>query len=225
MCGRVILTLSQKMIDAILNEEFDVNDLNIDNYVPRYNVGPGTSLLSVIQHKEAYRVGYMKWNFIPSYAKDETSGYKFINARSETIFAKPSFADAFEKRRCLVICNGFYEWNRSGQEKIPHFFYRDKDQAILLGAIWNPYIQKDGSKNYGISLITTEANEVMAPIHHRMPVVIPFNKKDEWFSGNLDALKTMMKPIDNDYLKTYQVSNLVNSIKNDSIENIKRASS
>ena len=101
MCGRVILTLSAKMIAAILNDTYDVQQLTIDDFLPRYNIGPGQDLLSIISHQDNYRAGYMKWQYIPSYAKDEKDGFKLINARSESIHEKVSFKDSFKKRRWL----------------------------------------------------------------------------------------------------------------------------
>lgn len=213
MCGRVILTLSAKMIEMILNETLDINQLNIDDFVPRYNVGPGQDLVSVIQHKNKNRAGYMKWQFIPTYAQSEKDGYQFVNARSETIHEKVSFKDAFERRRCLVICNGFYEWDRKGDQKVPYFFHHDM-KWMALGGIWNPYIDKKGEKQYGFSLITTAANKIMAPVHHRMPVILETHQLQHWLSPDtsLSQLQQLMLPIHDTFLETYPVSDYVNKI-------------
>jgi putative SOS response-associated peptidase YedK len=225
MCGRVILTLSAKMIEAILNDSLDINDLNIDDFIPRYNISPGQNLLSIIQHKDQKRAGYMKWQFVPTFAKSEADGYQFVNARSESIHEKSSFKDAFQTRRCIVLCNGFYEWHRNASEKTAHFFH-NKDHLIPLGGIWNAYTQKDGSKNYGFSLITTEANQTMSPVHHRMPVIIPFDQVNQWLnkSTSLSNLQVLMRPMKNDYLSTYEVSNHVNKIHNDDNKCIEKVS-
>lgn len=225
MCGRVILTLSAKMIAAILNDTYDVEQLTIDDFIPRYNIGPGQELLSVIQHNHKNRAGYMNWQYIPSYAKDEKDGFKLINARSETIHEKVSFKSSFQTRRCLVLCNGFYEWHRVEGQKTPYFFHKD-EQLFALGAIWNPYTKKDGSKHYGISLITADANNLMAPIHHRMPVIIKPNDINIWLNKETDltTLQTLMMPVEDDYLKVYQVSSYVNSIKNNDIKCIEKVS-
>lgn len=214
MCGRVILTLSAKMIEDILKETLEIKDINLDAFEPRYNVGPGQELISVIQHKNQNRAGYMKWQFVPSYAQSEADGYQFINARSESIHEKRSFSDAFFKRRCLVLCNGFYEWQRKEKEKTPYIFEHEKSIFALAG-IWNPYIQNNGQKKYGFSLITTKANELMKPIHHRMPVIIPLEKSNQWLSPStpVDKLKSLMVPIHSGFLKSYEVSSYVNKIQ------------
>lgn len=226
MCGRVILTLSAKMIEAILNETFDVEQLSIDDYMPRYNVGPGQEVFSIIQNKQKNRAGHMKWQFVPTFARSEDDGYKFVNARAESIHEKKSFQDAFFKRRCIVLCNGFYEWQRLDNQKTPYFFQHHSLEWFALGGIWNPYIQKDGTKNYGLSLITTEANQCMAPIHHRMPVIIKKEDLAVWLDPNqsISTIRNLLKPVPDDYLNTYEVSSYVNKIQNNDIKCIERVS-
>ncbi|MCH4888463.1 SOS response-associated peptidase [Acidaminobacter sp. JC074] len=215
MCGRVILTLSAKMIRQILAEEYDINDLNIDDFVPRYNLGPSQDMLSIIKHNGDYRSGYLKWRFIPSYAKNQNDGYKYINARSETVHEKVTYREAFSKRRCLLICNGFYEWKRSEVKK-PFLFHRKDFNLITLAGIWQPQHLDDGSKEYGFSIVTTEANEVMAPIHHRMPVILDDRHAKLWLdqSTSFEELQHLMKPIHKDYLSCYEVSDYVNNVRN-----------
>jgi putative SOS response-associated peptidase YedK len=222
MCGRVILTLSAKLIEQILKGTLDINKLDIDDFEPRYNVGPGQNVLSVIQHKGENRAGYMNWMFIPTYAKDETSGYKFVNARSETIHQKNSFKDAFQLRRCLVLCNGFYEWHRE-EKKTPFFFYR-QEQPMYLGGIWNKYMDKKGHHQYGLSLITTAANNTMASVHHRQPVIIKTDHLSQWLDPMtpLSELQKIMQPVEDDFFEKYQVSDFVNNIRHDGAECIQR---
>lgn len=224
MCGRVILTLSEKMIAQILEGTLDINSLDIDDFVPKYNLSPGQRLLSIIQHKEENRAGFMDWKFIPSYAEHDKSGYQFVNARMETISEKRSFSDAFFKRRCLIVTNGFYEWHRA-EVKTPYLFYPE-DGLLFLAGIWNPYFHESGEKSYGFSLITTEANEDMAPVHHRLPVIIKNEDLKTWLNPDtqIDQLKRLMAPIESGYLKKHQVSNYVNSVKNKGPECIQAVS-
>ena len=214
MCGRVILTLSAKMIKQILSEEYDISDLDIDDFVPKYNLGPSQDMLSIINHNHQYRSGYLKWRFIPSYAKSQNDGYKYINSRSETIHEKITYKDAFKYRRCLLICNGFYEWKRSDEKK-PFLFHRKDFNLITLAGIWQPQYLDDGSKEYGFSIVTTDANEIMEPIHHRMPVVLDKSHAKLWLDPNvtLEELQHLMKPIAKDYLHCYEVSNHVNNMR------------
>jgi putative SOS response-associated peptidase YedK len=223
MCGRVILTLSAKMIKQILAEEYDINQLNIDDFIPKYNVGPSQEMLSIIKHDDAFRSGYLKWRFIPDYAKNQNDGYKFINARSETVFEKITYKESFEKRRCLLVCNGFYEWQRSTVKK-PFLFHREGFGLITMAGIWQVQHLDDGTKEYGFSILTTEANDVMSPIHHRMPVIIKGADSDKWLdqSTSLDDLKLLMLPVDSNYLNTYEVSSYVNSLKNNDVMCIKK---
>lgn len=227
MCGRVILTLSAKMIKQILAEEYDINQLNIDDFVPRYNVGPGQELLSIISHNAEYRSGYLNWRFIPKWAKSQSEGYKYINARSETVHEKVTYKDSFKSRRCLVICNGFYEWQREKQEKKPFLFQKKDEKVMTIAGIWTPQYLDDGSKEYGVSLLTTEANEVMAPIHHRMPVIIKPEDSKKWLDAQtkLEDLQSMMTPIHKDFLNTNEVSKQVNNIRNQDFSCIKKISS
>lgn len=214
MCGRVILTLSAKMIRQILAEEYDINDLNIDDFVPKYNLGPSQYMLSVISHQDEYRSGYLKWRFIPSYAKNQNDGYKFVNARSETVHEKVTYKDAFEKRRCLLICNGFYEWKRDDVKR-PFLFHRPDFELITLAGIWQPQYLDDGTKEYGFSIVTTDANEIMAPIHHRMPVILKAEDAKTWLNkgSQLSELQSLMKPIEKEYLQNYEVSTQMNNIR------------
>lgn len=223
MCGRVILTLSAKMIREILNNELDVNNLDIDDFIPRYNISPGQNLLSVIRSNHENRAGYINWKYQPSWSQNDSDGYKFINARSETIHEKVSFKESFKTKRCLVICNGFYEWKRE-DGKVPYLFYKGQLEYMTLGGIWNTHYDQSGNRSYGISIITTEANELMKPVHHRMPVIITKDQADKWLNQetSLEELKAIMQPIHEGYLAKYQVSTLVNNTKNDNEECIKK---
>lgn len=227
MCGRVILTLSAKMIKQILAEEYNINHLNIDDFSPKYNVGPGQQLLSVISHNTEYRSGYLSWRFIPKWAKNQNEGYKYINARSETVHEKATYKDAFKTNRCLVICNGFYEWHRKDAVKRPFLFHKPDKGVITLAGIWTPQYLDDGTKEYGVCLMTTEANSMMSPIHHRMPVIIQPKDSIKWLHNNTDlkVLQEMMLPITNNYLETYEVSQLVNNTRNQESDCIKKISS
>lgn len=212
MCGRVILTLSAKMIREILNNELDINNLDIDDFVPRYNIGPGQNLLTIIQHKTQNRAGYINWQYLPDWTNDPKDAYKFINARSETIDEKISFKDNFTSKRCLILVNGFYEWDKN---KNPYLFHHDFE-AFTLGGIWNARTI-NGEKKYGLSIITTKANQVMESIHHRMPLIIQESNHQMWLNKetHITDLKKMMTPLKDNYLRKVPVSKHVNNIKND----------
>lgn len=215
MCGRVILTLSAKMIKQILAEEYDINQLNIEDFVPQYNLGPSGQLLSVIKHDGTFRAGQLNWRFIPSYAKNQNEGYKYINARSETVHQKMTYKTSFEKRRCLLLCNGFYEWKRENTKR-PFLFHRSDMNLIVLAGLWQAQTLDNGDKEYGLSILTTDANEIMGPIHHRMPVILKGKDVHKWLdlSKGYEDLKDLFRPIEKDYLSAFEVSPYVNSLKN-----------
>lgn len=213
MCGRVILTLSAKMIEQLLSEEYDIHDLSIDDFAPRYNVGPSQEMLSVIANKGTYRSGYLNWRYLPSYAKKASEGYRYINARSETVHEKITFKEAFQRRRCLLICNGFYEWKRTTIKR-PFLFHRPDFGLIVMAGLWQPQYLEDGTKEYGLSILTTEANNLMKPIHHRMPVILKKDEAKNWLNptSSLLELQRLFHPIADDYLNYYEVSTKVNSL-------------
>lgn len=224
MCGRVILTLSAKMIREIMAEEYEINQLDIDDFMPLYNIGPSQKMLSIIKHDDAYRSGYLNWRFIPSYAQSQKDGYKFINARSETVHEKRTYKEAFEKRRCLLVCNGFYEWKRE-KVKRPFLFHRQDFKPIIIAGIWQAQYLDNGEKEYGFSILTTAANQLMAGIHHRMPVILKGSDVKTWLDKNAtyDQLKSLFEPVEESYLTCYEVSSHVNTLKNNDPFCIERA--
>lgn len=214
MCGRIILTLTAKLISEMLAEEYGIDDLTIEDFVPKYNLGPSQDVLSIIAHEDKYRSGYLKWRFIPSYAKSQNDGYKCINARSETIHEKVTYKEAFKKRRCLVLCNGFYEWKQDGIKR-PFLFHRPDFKPIVMAGIWQPQYLDDGTKEYGTSIVTTAANDMMASIHHRMPVILKPEEAKIWLNkhSQMNDLQSLMQPIEEAYLQKYEVSTQVNNAR------------
>jgi len=232
MCGRALLTLTEDMIEEVLEDVYQVKQMTLEDYSPRYNIPPGQKMLSIINDGSINRAGFLEWKFIPPWAESEGDGYKYTNARSETIHQKVTYRESFFTRRCLVIVDGFYEWQRSDQARVPFLFYRDNHKPFALAGIWNTYVSQAhgefpaGKKTYGLSIITTRANDLMAPIHHRMPVIIKEKDMYDWltYKTPLERLQALMEPIEEAYLKVYQVSTYVNSTKNQGPTCIQRVS-
>lgn len=186
---------------------------------PRYNITPSQMVACVRNaadngHREAVM---LKWGLIPSWAKDPSIGYKMINARAETVAEKPSFRKAFKHQRCLILADGFYEWKREGKTKQP-FYVRFKDsRPFAFAGLWESW--KDTSKEdsqpiESCTIITTTANELMEPIHHRMPVILDDKSYDVWLDPdnvNTEKLQELLAPYSSDKLEAFPVSTLVNN--------------
>ncbi|MFS0824092.1 SOS response-associated peptidase [Bacillus sp. 1P02SD] len=217
MCGRFTLFAE---FDDILNR-FDIEATIEQNlYIPSFNIAPSHSVLSVINDGRRNRLGYLRWGFVPSWAKDEKIGYKMINARAETITEKPSFRQAFRQRRCLVIADSFYEWKKgTDKSKTPMRIKLKSDELFAMAGIWERWQSPDGNALFSCSIITTTPNELMKDIHDRMPVIL--RKEDEklWLNPSFDDISMvtdLLKPLAAEEMEAYEVSALVNSPRNNS---------
>ncbi|MEH7120941.1 SOS response-associated peptidase [Neobacillus vireti] len=223
MCGRFTLTAT---IDEIM-DRFDIQSfLKEELYAPSYNIAPSQQVLAVINDGTSNRMGFLKWGLVPPWTNDPSIGNKMINARAETITEKPSFRHAFQKKRCLVIADSFYEWKRqSDQTKTPMRIKLRSNELFAMAGLWEGYKAKDGKTLYSCSVITTGPNELMKGIHDRMPVIL--NREDEpvWLNPAINdpnRLTALLKPYDDALMDTYEVSPMVNSPKNNSIELIQK---
>lgn len=217
MCGRFTLF-------ADYNEMINRFDIEVatgqELYLPNYNIAPSYSVLSVINDGKKNRLGYLRWGLIPPWAKDEKIGFKLINARAETLAEKPSFHDAFQKRRCLIIADSFYEWKRhQDKTKTPMRIKLKSNQLFAMAGIWERWKSPSGQMTFTCSIITTTPNELMKNIHDRMPVILRQEDETTWLDpriGDLNSLQQLLKPFPEDFMEAYEVSNLVNSPKNNS---------
>ena len=219
MCGRFTLTATfEEIIDR-----FDIQSfLEEELYSPSYNIAPSQSVLAVINDGRVNRMGFLKWGFIPPWAKDLSIGNKMINARAETISEKPSFRNAFKKKRCIVIADSFYEWKRhEDKTKTPMRIKLKTDELFAMAGIWEGWKSPDGKTLYTCSVITTGPNELMKDIHDRMPVILKRDNEKTWLDpaiADTTRLEPLLVPFDENEMETYEVSSLVNSPKNNSIE-------
>jgi putative SOS response-associated peptidase YedK len=223
MCGRFTLTASiEEIIDRFMVESFLEEEL----YSPSYNIAPSQSVLAVINDGKSNRMGFLKWGLIPPWAKDPTIGNKLINARAETLTEKPSFRNAFKKKRCLIIADSFYEWKRhEDQSKTPMRIKLKEDDLFAMAGIWESWKSPEGSSIYSCAVITTEPNELMKNIHDRMPCILEQSDEKIWLDPALaDSayLNQCLQPLDEALMEAYEVSSLVNSPKNNSIELVKK---
>lgn len=223
MCGRFTLTAS---IDEIM-DRFDIQSfLDEELFVPSYNIAPSQLVLAVINDGSSNRMGFLKWGLVPPWASDPSIGNKMINARAETIAEKPSFRNAFKKKRCLVIADSFYEWKRhSDKTKTPMRIKLKSNELFAMAGLWEGYRTPDGKTLYSCSVITTGPNELMKDIHDRMPVILKREDESLWLNPEIadpQRLTPLLIPFDENLMDTYEVSPLVNSPKNNTIELIQK---
>lgn len=151
----------------------------------------------------------LRWGLVPHWAKDPTIGAKLSNARGETVAEKPSFRDAFRRRRCLVPADGFYEWKTVAGKKQPYFFSMKDGAPFALGGIWESWKGPDDEILRTCCLITTGPNEVMEPVHDRMPVIVSPVDYATWLSGDADTVLGLVKPYPSDAMQTWAVDRRV----------------
>jgi putative SOS response-associated peptidase YedK len=192
MCGRFALVSDA----AAISESFAVRDCYYD-FKPEWNVAPGQHIGAVIHREGRNCLVPLLWGLIPSTAKDPSIGYKLINARAETIDVKPSFRSAFSKRRCLIVADGFYEWKKVGAKKIPLYFHLKSKEPFGLAGLYETWTSPDNKEIRSCAIITTEANKLIAPIHDRMPVIVPKATEQVWISDGMAdraMLLSILKP-------------------------------
>ena len=223
MCGRFTLTVDP----ADLQEAFPNLAPIINDLAPRYNIAP-TQPIAVIINKGAYSLEFSIWGFVPSWAKDPSIGSQMINARAETIAIKPAFRSAFRRRRCLIPADGFYEWQKdpTSNKKTPFFISLQSRQPFAFAGIWDAWSSPDGSNLQTCCIITTQPNELVAPIHNRMPVILPSTAYQKWLDpleSRAEVLLPLLKPYPASEMQAYPVSRLVNTAANDSPDCVRPA--
>ncbi len=184
MCGRYTLSAGHEALAREFLAEF-AEEMKM-SWNPRYNITPGTGIVAIQEDRDkgGRKADVFHWGLVPSWAKDPDIGYKLINARAETIADKPSFRDAFRYRRCLVPASGFYEWDRTKSPRQPYYFHPGKSEIMAMAGIWEHWLHPSGSEILSVSLITTAANKLMEPIHHRMPLILPKEAWNPWLDTN-----------------------------------------
>jgi len=222
MCGRyTVRRFDPAAYDAApLFEEF--TDLKI---VPRFNVAPSQDVPIIRLNKDDQRVAsFIRWGLIPSWTKGKPK-LAPINARAETVTTSPMFKAAFTRRRCLVAADGFYEWKKlPGGGKQPYFIHLKDDSEFAFAGLWERWRpEEDAEPVDTCNHITTTPNELMAPIHDRMPVILRKQDYAKWLDRETDqeTLLSLLKPLPADEMEAVPVSSRVNSPKNDSPENVK----
>lgn len=218
MCGRFAFT---GIPDALI----EAHDLERRRLLARYNIGPMQTGTIVLFDPDRQRVEDqdLNWGLVPTWAKDKSMAARCINARAETVSEKPTFRAAFRYRRCLVPVSGFYEWRREGKTKTPFYFSSPTNVPLILAGLWEDWT--DHVEHYrSFTILTTQANTVMQPIHDRMPVILPPDAWNRWLNPKPDhptGLDDLLRPAPDDYLQCNQVSDYVNRVENEGPECVK----
>jgi putative SOS response-associated peptidase YedK len=223
MCGRY----SQTQAAEIIAKAFQLD--NVPALEPRYNIAPTQSVATVLQTSASKNRQFkmMHWGLIPRWAKDPKIGSKLINARAETVAEKPAFKSAFRQRRCLVVADGFYEWQQqeNKKQKQPYYFRLNDGQPFAFAGLWEHWEDASGEKIESCTFMTTDANELMHSIHNRMPVILDPKDYDLWLDPEVkepELLQPLLHPYPTQEMLAYPVSKVVNKPSNDSVECIER---
>ncbi|MCC3408076.1 MAG: SOS response-associated peptidase [Microcoleus sp. PH2017_10_PVI_O_A] len=216
MCGRYTLTASAQ----IIAEFFKLSE--VPEIKPRYNIAPTQPVATVTASPQQMQrqFQFMRWGLIPSWAKDMKIGSKTINARSETVAEKPAFRSAIKHRRCLIVADGFYEWQAQGKKKQPYYFQTADGEPFAFAGLWENWESTEAENIVSCSIITTAANETVEPVHDRMPVILPEEAWEEWLDPAVSAQQVLplLKPYTAAAMKGNAVSAIVNSPSKDSPE-------
>ena len=225
MCGRFTSTAPPDQIAAYFDAEAPEAALD-----PSYNVAPTNDIYTVVVEADTRRLVPTHWGLVPFWAKDPKIGSKMINARAETLLEKNAYKSAFRKKRCVIPVDGFYEWAvvPGEKRKQPYYLYRADGEPLAFAGLWATWRPKDAEgetiEDEGLrscTIITTSANDTIAPIHDRMSVVLPPDAWEPWLDptvDDMDLLQSFLVPAPNELITMHKVSTEVNSVRNKGAE-------
>jgi len=219
MCGRYALTDLKALLK---NDRFQL-EMFPPNLSPRYNIAPSQSVPAILDQAPR-QLQLVRWGLIPSWAKDPTIGFRMINARAETVADKPAFRRPLQRQRCLIPADGFYEWQRLGTRKVPHWITLTSGEVFAFAGLWDSWMDpKTNTAMTSCTIITTTPNKLLAPIHDRMPVILPRESEAAWLSDGLSPEQAcaLLKPYSAAEMKASPVATLVNSPSNDTPDVLK----
>jgi len=212
MCGRFLLQTDPKT----LRERFDA--AVPEELAPRYNIAPGQPVLVIVHDGKRRRAGFVRWGLVPPWAEAPTARHQLINARAETAAEKPAFRRAFLTRRCLIVADGYYEWSAEGGRKQPYCVRRRDGQPFAFAGLWEKWQGADGTTYTGCAILTTQANALTAPVHPRMPVILPPEGEALWLDrtvADVERLQDLLRPYPSEELVCYPVTTRVNNARYD----------
>lgn len=221
VCGRYAISTSIDVVAEVLSATLEPG-LTPGLFQPRYNVAPTQQAPVVRVHDSRRVISLLRWGLVPSWAKDPTIGNRMINARLESVADKPAFRNALRRRRCIVVADGFYEWQKLGEgsraPKQPWFIHADDGALLPMAGLWETWRSSDGELIESFTILTTDANDLMRPLHDRMPVILPREACDRWLDARLDdgdAAVSLLQAAMPPRLTTRKVSTHVNTPQHD----------
>ena len=218
MCGRFVQSRDAGDYGAY----FSVDVVKTDVVVRSWNVAPTKRVYAVAEHGGQRQLGTFEWGLVPSWAKDRKIGARLINARVETLAEKPSFRDSFRSRRCIIPADGFYEWEKRPEGKLPHYIHAPDDHPLALAGLWSSWKDTEtGEHLRTCTIVTGMPSDVVAPIHDRMPVILPPDAWDAWLDPDLqdtEQVRDIVERLPVPDLAEHPVSTLVNRPANDAPE-------
>ena len=217
MCGR--FTLSASAID--LMRQFELSDL--PTWRPRYNIAPTQEILTVVKMPDApdRQALLLRWGLVPPWAEGPAVSSRMINARAETVATKPAFRRAFRERRCLILADGFYEWQRQDHRKQSFHIRMQDGRPFAFAGLWERWVPQDGHPIDSCTIITTVSNTLIEPLHVRMPVILAAADSETWLDPtvqDVDRLQPLLRPYPSEEMAAYPVSTKVNNPANDTPE-------
>jgi putative SOS response-associated peptidase YedK len=226
MCGRI----TQRAPLPALQEEFSFTRITpVVKLEPRYNLPPSERVLVIANETPERILDAYRWGLVPRFAKDEKTAYRMINARAETLLERPSFRGALVYRRCLVVADGFYEWQRDGRGrkvgKTPWFIHKKGDRPLAFAGLWDEWHSPAGELLRSCAIITTTSSPLVAKLHDRMPVILPRAAYATWLDPkpvSPAAVLPLLVPYAGTDLEAWPVSAAVNSTKHDAPDCVKR---
>ena len=223
MCGRFTLFTSPEEIS------------NLFEVIPpppflkaRYNIAPSQEVLAVVDDDGEKIFASLHWGLIPFWAKDSSIGNRMINARAETLTEKKSFKVSFKNKRCIIVADGFYELRKQGKEKIPNYIFLKAKKVFGFAGLWSTWKDPKGKVIDSCTIITTEANDHIQPIHNRMPAILKKEDHAFWLQRDLQdtaSLLRLLQPYDSESMESYPISNWVNNPNHDGNTCIEKAAS
>ncbi len=219
MCGRFTLHLPKEVLEEIFG------NLVIRELRPRYNIAPAQDAAVIRVYPDGTgHLDLLRWGLIPSWAKDPAVGSRMMNARSETAHEKPAFRSALKFRRCVVPANGFYEWRDVGGKKKPLYVKPAGNGVMIFAGLWDLWKTPDGDTVESFTILTTGANELIKPLHDRMPVILDPENSGLWLDPRVtdpERFKFLFEPFPAEKMEMIAVSEMVNSVKYDNPECIR----
>ena len=212
MCGRFAFYSPSEAVAALFGVTQSVA------VKPRYNIAP-TQYIAAIRRDEnqSNELTMLRWGLVPFWAKDPSIGNRMINARSETVAEKPSFRNAYRKRRCLVLADGFYEWHREGDTKVPYFISLADGNPFAFAGLWEHWHSKDSDESLETTtIVTAAANDFLAQVHHRMPIVLQPDSAQRWLDGDNELLDEVVAT--GPKFRAWPVDRMVNNARNESAD-------